>query len=72
MEATLVPVKCQSDLVYLYGLVIFSRTFVKCLSHVQPVLTLLSDAGKTLKLKRWSFIAEVINCFGTVNHFDRL
>ena len=48
-------VRWQTCLIYLYDVTIFSKDITSHLGHVDEVLTLLAQAGITLKLKKCEF-----------------
>lgn len=51
MDFIISSVNWQYSLVYLYGMVDFSKTLARNFSIVQSVFTLLQNAGVILKLK---------------------
>lgn len=61
-------VKWKTELVYLNDIVSFTRTVEDCIAYIAQVLTLLENAGLTLKMKKKFFLAEKIDRLG---HFIR-
>lgn len=56
MDAVLSAVKCQFALVYLDGIVVFSRATAKRIDQVKHVGTVLRGIGVILKLKKCCFL----------------
>jgi hypothetical protein len=52
--------------------IVFSSNCAAHLSHVNEVLTLLRDAGISLKLKKCHFFAETVHYLGHVIRSGRL
>lgn len=72
MEVIMSLVKWQSALVYLDDIVVFSRSLRNQINHVKQVLSILKDAGVTLKLMKCNFFTETIDYLGHVIRLRRL
>ncbi|CAN8076105.1 unnamed protein product [Agarophyton chilense] len=64
MDIILSRVKWKFSLVYLDDVIFFSRTVKKHFRHVKKVLTILQDAGVTLKLRKCAFFKASVNYLG--------
>lgn len=65
-DIILASVKRQFTLVYIVGIIIFSKIRRKHTAHTKMVLTVLKEAGVSLKLKKGSFFK---NCIDNLGHF---
>lgn len=72
MDVIVAPVRWQTALVYLDDIVIFFRTLEEHITHVRQVLSLLQNAGVTLKVKKCRFITNTIGYLGHVIRPRRL
>lgn len=72
MGVILSAVRFQIALVYLDDIVVFSKSLGEHIAHVFDVLTLLRNAGATLKHKRYCFFAEKMNYLRHVTRPRRL
>lgn len=72
MDVILSLIKWQSPLIYLDDIFVISKTVTERLTQLKRVLTLLRDAGVTLKLKKSSFLAETISYLGHVSRSGRI
>lgn len=71
MDVLLMKFKLQFDLVYLDDIIILLRAADEYIDHVRQLLTLLPDAGLTLKLKKCQFLANRNNYLGQgIRHRD--
>ena len=59
-------VRWQTCLVYIDDVIIFSRNVEDHLQHVDEVLTLLSKAGVSVKLKKCDFFCDPVSYLGHV------
>ena len=66
IDVILAQVRWQYSLVYLDDIVVFSKTGEEHIDHVRSVLSLLADAGVTLKLKKCFFFTDKIDYLGHV------
>ena len=66
LDMILSGVRWQTCLVYLDDVIVFSRNVQEHLSHVNEILTLLRNAGVTLKLKKCDFFRNKVNYLGYV------
>lgn len=64
--------KSSFPFVYLDDVVIFLRAAEEHLYHLQPVLGLLSRAGKSLSLKKGFFYGDQIDNLASITQPDRL
>lgn len=72
MDVKLSSVKSTSALMYLNDIECFLKNAIMQIAHLRQVLTLLWEAGVTLKLKKGSFFTEMITYFGHVIRQERL
>lgn len=63
-DIILSPAKTQFLLLYLGNIILFSRSPGNNIQYVKRVLSILRDAGATLKLKKSSFSADKIEYLG--------
>jgi Reverse transcriptase (RNA-dependent DNA polymerase) len=54
----------ENMLVYLDDVMVFSRSSKFHLSHVAETLSILGNAGISLKLKKRNLFAETVDCLG--------
>ena len=66
VDMILSSVRWQTCLVYLDHVIVFSRNVQEHLNHVNEILTLLRNAGVTLKLKKCDFFRNKVNYLGHV------
>lgn len=66
IDVVLLSVKWKFALVYIDGMIIFSRSIDDHLRHLGWVLTLISDAGFSLKLEKCFFLQQDIAYLGHV------
>ena len=66
LDIILSGVRCQSCLIYLDDVIVFSRSSDEHLRHVDEILTLLRRAGITLKLTKCSFFQPMVDYLGHV------
>jgi Reverse transcriptase (RNA-dependent DNA polymerase) len=66
IDIVLSGVKWKTCLVYLDYVMVFSGSRSAHLAHVAEVLTLLGNAGFSLKLKKCHFFSETVDCLGHV------
>lgn len=59
-------------LIYLEDILVFSKNHDVHMADLQQVLTLLLDVGVTLKVKKWSLLAETTNYLGHIIQPGRL
>ena len=64
LDIILSGVRRQSSLIYLDGVIVFSRGTDEHLRHVDEILTLLRRAGITLKLTKCSFFQPKVDYLG--------
>lgn len=64
VDATISAVKWQFALVYLDGIAFISRSAAEHIDNATHVLTLLRDAGATLKLMKYNLDTETIFYMG--------
>ena len=64
LDIILSGVRWQSCLIYLDGVIVFSRSTDEHLRHVEEMLTLLRRAGITLKLTKCSFFQPKVDYLG--------
>lgn len=62
----LATVKWQFALVYLDDILVFSKSISEQFEHLRIVMSLLSEAGVTMKLKFFYFFTDRIDCLGHV------
>lgn len=72
MHVIFSSVKWQASLVYLEGIVIFSKPFEQHLNHPQRDLRILQDAGVAINLKKSFFFGATISHLGHVIHPGKL
>ena len=72
IDIILSGVKWKTCLVYLDDVIVFSKSRQDHLSHVAEALTLLGNAGLSLKLKKCHFFAETVDYLGHVIRPGRL
>lgn len=72
VDVILATDKWQYATVYLYEVIIFSKTAFEHLEHVRSVLRLLSEAGVTLKLKKCHLFTDTVDYLGHVIIFVTL
>jgi hypothetical protein len=72
IDSTLSGILWKTCLVYLGDVIVFSSNRAAHLSHVNEVLTLLRDAGLSLKLKKCHFFVETVHYIGPVIRSGRL
>ena len=72
LDIILSGVRWQSCLIYLDDVIIFSRTTEEHLQHVDEILTLLRNAGVTLKLKKCEFFQPRVDYLGHVIETGKL
>ena len=64
LDIILSGVRWQSCLIYLDDFIVFSRTTEGHLSNVNEILTILRNAGVTLKLKKCAFFQPRVDYLG--------
>jgi Reverse transcriptase (RNA-dependent DNA polymerase) len=72
IDIILPGVKWKTCLVYLDDVIVFSGSRSAHLAHVAEVLTLLGNAGLSLKLKKCHFFSETVDYLGHVIRPGRL
>jgi Reverse transcriptase (RNA-dependent DNA polymerase) len=75
IDIILSGVKCKTCLVYLDDVIVFSKSKKDHLSHVAEALTLLGNAGLSLKMKNVKCNATCFSLFpdaGMADHLDAL
>ena len=72
IDIILSGVKWKTCLVYLDDVIVFSKSKKDHLAHVAEALTLLGNAGLSLKLKKCHFFAEAVDYLGHVIRPGRL
>jgi Reverse transcriptase (RNA-dependent DNA polymerase) len=65
-------VRWKTCVVYLDDVIVFSSDRKAHLAHVAEVLTVLGNAGLSLKLHKCRFFAETVNFLGQVVRSGRL
>ena len=66
LDIILSGVRWQTCLIYLDDVIIFSKDITSHLAHVDEILTLLGQAGITLKLKKCEFFQPRVDYLGHV------
>jgi len=64
LDIILSGVKWQRCLIYLYDVIVFSKTEEEHVGHVECVLRLLRDAGVTLRLPKCRFFRKTVEYLG--------
>ena len=64
--------RCRTCLVYLDDIIVFRNTAEEHVDHVREVLTVLKEAGFSLKLKKCMFFAKFVDDIGRVIRPGRL
>lgn len=72
MDSILFPVHWLFVLAYLEDIVIFSESLKARIIPIRQVLTLLCDAGVTVKLKKCKVSSNTINYLSNVIYFGQL
>ena len=68
LDILLSPYKWRSFLVYLDGIIIFSKSVEEHFQHVEEILTALKSAGISLKLKKCSSFTNNVKYLGHIIH----
>ena len=58
--------KWKTCLVYIYDVIIYSKSVERHIRHVDEVLTALKKAGITLKMTRFTFFSDTVEYLGHV------
>ncbi|CAN8063812.1 unnamed protein product [Agarophyton chilense] len=66
LDIILSKVKWTSALVYIHDVIIYSRSVEEHFAHVRTVLTLLAEAGVTLKLRKCVFFTRTVEYMGHI------